>query len=378
MVHVSTPAKMSNSASARQQVLARSVRLSTISYFGVFWPVGFCWYQGAFPLRVLLEYGAMVAVIIAVSYINFRTRINLRFRDSDLTMFQTIIAFLPTLWVMYWTDSFPTRAALLMVSTLPALYGVIALNTRRLLLLAAFYVGAYLLLLTAVWLREPRLINVGAEAILLLAFAMVMVQSAAVGGFISGLRLLLRQRNAELRSTMAELNAAVAEISELANRDALTSMFNRRHVFSVLQGEIARCERAETDMPLTLCMFDIDHFKNVNDTHGHQAGDEVLCLVATAVEQVLREIDTCARYGGEEFLLVLPHTPLSGAQVVAERVRRRVEELRFPEVGSEFRVTISIGVTQYARGESIESAIARADAALYTAKSDGRNRVEAA
>ncbi|KKN72462.1 hypothetical protein LCGC14_0410730 [marine sediment metagenome] len=360
---------------ARQTLRIRTLRMSATSYVGVFGLVGFCWYQDAFPLRVVFEYGLMVLALLAAFYVLFRSNLNLRFPDPSLTLLQCCVAFLPTLWVIYWADDFSARAALLVISTLPALYGVLALDTRRLLFLAAFYATTYALLMTTLWLQKPQQINPSAEATVLLAFTMVMLQSATVGGFISGLRQALRQRNTKLQTTMGELNAALTELNVLASRDALTGAFNRRHLYAVLTEEVVRCERGRKQAPLSLCMLDIDHFKQVNDVHGHQAGDAILCKVAATTEQSLRCIDSCARFGGEEFLLVLPQTPLEGAHTVAERLRVEIAALKFPEVAADLKVTISVGVAQYVEGELIDATIARADAALYAAKHAGRNRV---
>lgn len=162
------------------------------------------------------------------------------------------------------------------------------------------------------------------------------------------------------------------ERERLAMTDALTGIANRRAAELALKKEFARAERAGT--PLSIAMFDIDHFKRVNDEHGHPAGDEVLKRVAASLSGAARLTDTVARWGGEEFLAVLP-VPLDGATAFCERVRGAIEELSCPNVG---RVTISAGVVQVRPREGLEKALERVDQHLYAAKASGRNRVQSA
>jgi diguanylate cyclase (GGDEF)-like protein len=123
-------------------------------------------------------------------------------------------------------------------------------------------------------------------------------------------------------------------------------------------------------------MLDIDHFKKVNDTYGHQSGDEVLQTVSTTIRSTMRNTDFCGRYGGEEFVLVLIQTNLKEAMICIERMRTNIEKCVFPSIGDGFRVTASIGLSEYQMREAVETLIARADRALYRAKEGGRNRVE--
>ena len=157
---------------------------------------------------------------------------------------------------------------------------------------------------------------------------------------------------------------------KMALTDRLTGLANRRRAESQVGQELLRLKRYQT--PVSLVLFDLDHFKDINDTRGHSAGDEVLRQVATAMAGAVRDTDLVARWGGEEFLVVLPETPYSGALVCAERIRVKVESLG-ERLG--FPVTISGGVYQPAPGDSAADIINRADARLYEAKRTGRNRV---
>ncbi|WLI89612.1 diguanylate cyclase [Massilia sp. R2A-15] len=170
-----------------------------------------------------------------------------------------------------------------------------------------------------------------------------------------------------------KLEKALDYINALAIRDELTGSHNRRHLLELIEREQHRSARA--GRPFCVCLLDIDFFKRVNDTYGHSAGDTVLRTFAHAVAAQVRDIDSFGRYGGEEFLLMLPETRLDAACLLVERIRAHVETLAFPDIREELCLSVSIGVAQYRDGETIAQMIARADEALYLAKSGGRNRV---
>ncbi len=157
----------------------------------------------------------------------------------------------------------------------------------------------------------------------------------------------------------------------LATTDTLTGLANRREFSSVLTREVERSRRFGS--PLSVIMCDIDHFKRVNDTFGHDVGDLVLRGVSELVTRNTRSLDVAARWGGEEFMILLPQTGLDAAGIVAEKLRAVVAGHRFEKAG---RVTLSFGVTGYTRSEDVEAMLKRADQALYAAKRNGRNRVE--
>jgi diguanylate cyclase (GGDEF)-like protein len=169
-----------------------------------------------------------------------------------------------------------------------------------------------------------------------------------------------------------KLEQALKIINELAIRDELTGSHNRRHLIRLIENEKERAARLGG--MFCLCLLDIDHFKRINDTYGHQAGDAVLREFAATVQRQIRESDSFGRYGGEEFLLMLPETSIDEARALAERVRANIAGLGFPDL-PDLAVTVSIGVAQYLVDEPIAQTVARADEALYQAKSGGRNRV---
>lgn len=166
------------------------------------------------------------------------------------------------------------------------------------------------------------------------------------------------------------------QLRALATRDSLTGAANRRHFVELAERERQRSLRSGS--PLALCLLDADHFKDVNDRYGHVAGDHVLAALATSAQSQLRVADVLGRLGGEEFAILLPDTPLEGAEVLAERVREAVAAHRVPSGDAEeIAVTISVGVAELRDAESFESLLKRADRALYAAKDRGRNRVQA-
>jgi diguanylate cyclase (GGDEF)-like protein len=172
-----------------------------------------------------------------------------------------------------------------------------------------------------------------------------------------------------------EVEQIGAELTRLAITDSLTRIMNRRGITVSLLDAMAQAERYNT--PLSVAMGDIDHFKRVNDTHGHEAGDKVLAQIAAALSEALRMPDKVGRYGGEEFLVIFPHTTLVQARKIAERMRGEVQKSEIDLGTARVKATISLGVTQFQRGEDLEQLLSRADAALYQAKTDGRNLVVA-
>lgn len=174
---------------------------------------------------------------------------------------------------------------------------------------------------------------------------------------------------------ISERKRAEEALRELAATDGLTGLLNRRRFMEVGEAEFERAKR--TARPISLIMFDVDHFKKVNDTRGHDVGDTVLVSLARTAKDTLRAVDILGRLGGEEFAAILPETGLKEASAVAERLRQAVSGMGLAPNGEPLPVTVSLGVVQSQEpGESLESLLKRADTALYRAKSSGRDRVE--
>lgn len=204
----------------------------------------------------------------------------------------------------------------------------------------------------------------------------------------------LQESNEELAVTVSELTdsqqrieAQAADLADMAEAleiererveklsitDRLTGLYNRQKLDQVLADEVDRAARF--GHPVSLILFDVDHFKSVNDTHGHLVGDEVLVKMAEIVSSSVRSVDIAGRWGGEEFVVICPETDEAGCIELAEKIRTAIADTKFPVVGTK---TASFGVAAFQQNEAITSAIHRADEALYSAKQRGRNRIELA
>ncbi|MDB5727019.1 MAG: GGDEF-domain containing protein, partial [Noviherbaspirillum sp.] len=254
----------------------------------------------------------------------------------------------------------PTAAWLIICPVVAMLLGGVATGIFWLVMSCAAVVGIYLLEVAGVQLpaspiEDPLLLQsvCGIGLFVVVVIFVLFFELTKTQGFI-------------------KLEQALKIIQELAIRDELTGTFNRRHLLKLIEDEKDRADRLATSF--CVCLLDIDHFKRINDTYGHSAGDVVLRTFAHAVEGNIRGIDSFGRYGGEEFLLMLPETDLDQALALAERVRIETERIDFADVSDMLTVTVSIGIARYQSGENVTLTITRADQALYKAKASGRNR----
>lgn len=170
-----------------------------------------------------------------------------------------------------------------------------------------------------------------------------------------------------------DLQQAQLKLREMALYDSLTGLHNRMSGIRLLHGEISRCKRQKCT--LSIALIDLDHFKNINDTYGHQTGDEVLKMFAKLLTDTTRNYDLACRYGGEEFLVVMPGTCLDDAKQVILRLQDKLRAIRVETKNRDIQVNFSGGVSEFTRKESLDSFIARADKLLYDAKNSGRNRI---
>ncbi len=182
-------------------------------------------------------------------------------------------------------------------------------------------------------------------------------------------------QNAEIGRLNLQLQEKVSRLAELASTDQLTGLFNFRSFEQELERRLQEAARASDKKDLSLVALDIDHFKDFNDRYGHAAGNDVLTAVASEINRCIRQTDMACRYGGEEFVVILPNCDLEGARLLAERIRWCVEEISVPTPDGERRITISAGCTVRQPEDTQLTLFGRADAALYQAKAQGRNRV---
>lgn len=349
-----------------QRLRKRRIGMSFASYIATFSVVLLVWHQGMIPANLVGHFALFSVLINLLFWCLIHFNINLRLKDPSMTALQMIVCQWPGLWIMFFLESGQARAVFMLITIVPVLYGILALDVKRFTLVGLAFLGQYSLLILALWIYRPEVLVGNLELMQGLAFLLALAQIALIGGYISGLRDKLRVRNHELKDAMSR-------IQELVNIDELTGIYNRRRIFQVLSEESNRYQRAPG--AFSLGILDVDFFKQVNDTHGHQCGDRILRELATSVVNDLRVIDSFGRYGGEEFLLVLPQTALSGAVIKAERIRKSIEALRFPDLPGNLKVTVSIGVAEFQQGETTDETLARADLALYQAKQNGRNQV---
>jgi diguanylate cyclase (GGDEF)-like protein len=324
-------------------------------------------------LAGFMEWQAIAGFLIFIPifniflYIFFRTDLNLKMADPSLTVLQMSAAILVTMYGMYFANE--TRGVLLLIYVIILLFGIFRLNTRSFLYISIFTLLTYGGDITLLKLYRPQGVNFQIEYLQWGVLALVLIAFSIIGGYISSLRQ-------NLSISKAEQAKSIEIIREMAIRDVLTGLFNRRHVLELLDHEKNRSLRGGG--LFCLAILDIDHFKNVNDTYGHLVGDAVLQAVANTMKTTMRNTEYCARYGGEEFLIALTQTTIKGALIGAERVRTNIEKIPFPDIGSDFKITVSIGLSEYKMREDMDDLIARADEALYRAKNGGRNRVETA
>lgn len=212
---------------------------------------------------------------------------------------------------------------------------------------------------------------------MLLGFTILLTIIIGAGLWLILSKWILRPMNAEIEHQTKKLKDYSLKLEklnrlyeELSVTDQLTGIFNRRKIDETLRYELERAKRYDT--PLSLMMLDIDHFKQVNDTHGHSVGDTTLKEFTGILSKNIRTTDLLGRWGGEEFIIVLPDTTLEHACVLAERIRTDVESHTFPTIKTK---TCSLGVTSFQPQDSAESIIERVDTALYEAKNNGRNQV---
>lgn len=320
-------------------------------------------FLGLLPWRAAIEGTAGLLTLMLAFFVLFRTGLNLRFADPSLTTEQIGAAILFLAYIMY--HSGPAREAFALFYLVAMLFGVLRLNASRLMVLALLALGAHGTMLQLVYLRDPSMdMRPG-----LVEFAVLMIVLpwfAVMGGYVNRLRT-------RLSDSHKELGKAFDRLGELAIRDELTGAHNRRFLMETLARERSRADRIAE--PFSVCVIDLDHFKSVNDTLGHAAGDAVLRHFAELAPRGLRGIDTFGRFGGEEFLIVLPGTGRQGALAAAERVRTATEAAAFPGIPGDRRVTVTVGVATHAKGEDVTALLARADQALYQGKNSGRNRV---
>jgi diguanylate cyclase (GGDEF)-like protein len=200
------------------------------------------------------------------------------------------------------------------------------------------------------------------------------IDEAQIKGFVTSNHQTFETEFEKLRTELVQATAHSRELERKINQDPLTGAYNRRAYNQRIEDEMDRFLRYGT--LFSLLFIDADHFKNINDTYGHAIGDKCLQEIIKRASKLIRKSDMLARYGGEEFVLVMPETDAANAKNVAEKIRKTIERIAFLYKKDAVKVTVSIGVTQVRENDAVpQDVLGRADAAVYQAKQDGRNRV---
>lgn len=320
------------------------------------------------PWAPLVWYAALSWLGCAVFYGLVRSGLSERLSaEPSLSLPQMLYAMACVAWA-HWLAG-PMRDSLLMLVPLVLCFGVFALDDRRLRELAALgTLGMGLVMVLRALAHEAG----GAALQDLSAWLFLAVANTSIA--ILGRRMArMRER---LQAQKASLNEALAQIRLLATRDTLTGLLNRR----AMQEQVAPLVQQATrqQRPLTLALADLDHFKLINDHHGHAAGDRVLQAFARVAERELRGADRVARWGGEEFLFALPDTDEVQAHACLERLREALRRVVVEALPAGTVISFSAGITRCGGLEDLEHAIERADMAMYRAKLEGRGRTSLA
>jgi diguanylate cyclase (GGDEF)-like protein len=304
----------------------------------------------------LYLFGSILA-LNALFWVLIRSGYSTRWRDPALTLAQMVPGIILTTILIHYSREL--QGALLTIYFMVMLFGIFALSRLQMILMSLVVLICYLGLVFYEWYLAPRELLSGATLGRFAILALGLLWFVYVGGHISNLRARVRRQRADLE--------------ELAIRDPLTRLYNRRYFDERLEEELARARRRQHHF--FIGMVDLDHFKEINDTHGHGVGDEILRLFADCARNVLRESDLLARYGGEEFVVLFTQGHHADIQGVAERLRLAFAEHSPGTTPDGTPVTLSVGLSAGHPDDTVNTVIERADQALYRAKSAGRNRI---
>ena len=304
------------------------------------------------------------------SYLLIRTSHWTKLTASQLSVGQSVHAIISI--VASYTIAIPIRGAVLTLLLVALVFCCFGLEARR-----SHQVGSFAIVLLAgamTWCvaTRPDVFPIKIELVHFVLSSSMMIAVVSLTNQFNWLRERLKNQKAELETQRNDLSEALSQIRHIAMRDDLTGLPNRRHMNQVLDD----AERRHRHSPgsLSIALIDIDHFKSINDTYGHEAGDDILRDFARQVRQLLRGEEILARWGGEEFLLMLPNTGQDDGMLVMERLKQRLGSIPVQGFDDGLHVSFSSGLAAMAAGETIVDTIRRADKAMFRAKSLGRNR----
>ena len=285
-----------------------------------------------------------------------------RFKDSGLILPQIIWGASST--IICYALNAPLRAALLQMLCFIHLFGLFTLRERQLELIATTTISMLFIMFAVMAQLDPTHFNIGQELFQVL-FASLTI------GLLTRVSILHARARGKVSRQKKELADAVNQVADMVTRDTLTGLFNRVHMQDLLRNEVIR--QGRTGKAFCVAMIDLDHFKLINDQHGHHVGDDVLRSFARDAALALRETDTIGRWGGEEFMVLMRETALPADAVLAvERIRERTDASHPSALLPALRFSFSAGVTKHVDGQTIEATVGNADGAMYAAKHAGR------
>lgn len=320
--------------------------------------------HGFMEAQYVWRLSIVILVNVVFWYALLRSGLNLRFRDPALTLPQVLSAL--TIITYAYSVTGRIHGSIMMLLTLVQVFGIFNMSQRDSRLAGFYSLGLMGCAMVYKTLTDPENYPYQVELAHFILIAAILPTISSLAGQLNSMRM-------RLQSQKNELAQALTRIQILATRDELTGLFNRRHMMEVLTQHQKRLIRSGHHR-FCLALLDIDHFKRINDTHGHGVGDEVLREFAATLQRALRDTDVLARWGGEEFLLLINDTSPELANIGLERARDMLASAPLLAHMPDLRVTFSAGLTGYDDVEELSICIERADQALYRAKAEGRNR----
>ncbi|MES2088394.1 MAG: GGDEF domain-containing protein [Pseudomonadota bacterium] len=349
----------------RIKVRTRMCLVASLVYYT--W-AGLSWFSIQHGLFINEQAGVLLIVLLCLhpllTYPLVRSGWSMRLAEPGMILPQLILSFMVISFGYAINPDW--RGAVLQLMCMTQMFGVLALTPAAIKISGLSAIASLLvMLLTCTLLGIPQF-NPAQETqdILLACFIVGLLCWSTHTYAVIGVRV---------RAQRGEMADAVEKVNHIIMHDALTGLYNRRQMQDLLEREYARSQR--TGNNYSIALIDLDHFKRVNDTYGHNVGDDVLVSFAKVAQRVLRETDVIARWGGEEFLVLMPDTaPALHAQVGLGRLRQALKEEMVSKTEPELRINFSAGVAVHVADETMDLALERADQALYRAKADGRDR----
>lgn len=357
-----------------QRVRLQRFYLAQTNYLIGYILVSVCWLSGeytgdalAFSSHFIFGFGTQGAFLLA-----FKSGFNKRFSDPSLANMQLATGAVLVTYLMIFLGDL--RGSMLLLYPLGLMFGIFQLSMRAYLLHSAFALGCYSLLLAVEFYFDLSPRDTTVQLIEWSVLTCFLGWLCIFGSYVRKLREELRQRHSTLQVHQETLKGMMGQLEDLAATDSLTGLANRRHFIDEARRRIQMLGHGRA---LGIALVDMDHFKCINDTHGHAAGDEVLQGFARVAADNLRGGDLVARFGGEEFILLLNNSDMDSLRHCLERIRKAFSQTRFACLPENTYCTLSAGLSLIYPGDELEACISDADQALYRAKEAGRNRCEA-